>query len=626
MKLTSWAADGSLGAAAREALALDGEPAQLTALISQWAAGDFSGLPPIEVVQASVLPGAAGAYAINTGTIYLNADWLRFASGTEVLDVLNEELGHHLDGLMNPSDTPGDEGAIFAALVRAEGRSAMAMAGLKTENDQGWLAMDGLEIGAEFSNPTVSLILTSPTTVTEDGPQNLSYVFSRNGDTSNSLTVNFSVGGSATFNSDYEQRGATSFTTTTGSVTFAAGSSVVILSLDPSSDLVSDGDETVALTLAAGTGYAVGNVGAVTGTILDNDVAPGTVVRGTIAKSGYYGTQHEYSNRLAFAALKSDGSVVTWGESSYGGDSSVYRYNSQTYRYEYVSSVNGKLASSVTQIFSNLSAFAALKGDGSVVTWGDSWAGGDSSSVSSSLASGVTQIFSTGNAFAALKSDGSVVTWGDSDYGWNSSSVSSRLASGVTQIFSTSSAFAALKSDGSVVTWGHSDYGGNSSSVSSRLASGVTQIFSSGGAFAALKSDGSVVTWGYSLYGWESIGVASLLTSGVVTVADPFNDDRLVPATTTTSTITLFVRGAADAGPPPLLQKMVLQISSTLLLALVPLLTLSQLTTPLVVRQIMVVTTALLAQALHLLQVHPPLQLQLTPQPTPNQKTMKPYL
>jgi hypothetical protein len=70
--------------------------------------------------------------------------------------------------------------------------------------------------------------------------------------------VNFTVSGNATFNSDYGQRGAISFDTTTGSVTFAAGSSVVILSLDPSSDEVSDGDEAVALTLAAGTGYAVG--------------------------------------------------------------------------------------------------------------------------------------------------------------------------------------------------------------------------------------------------------------------------------------------------------------------------------------------------------------------------------
>ncbi|WP_050784618.1 beta strand repeat-containing protein [Cylindrospermopsis raciborskii] len=191
--------------------------------------------------------------------------------------------------------------------------------------------------------------------------------------------------------------------------------------------------------------------------------------------------------------------------------------------------MSSRLTSGVTQIFSNDGAFAALKSDGSVVTWGDSTRGGDSSSVSSSLTSGVTQIFSTRDAFAALKSDGSVVTWGDSTRGGDSSSVSSSLTSGVTQIFSNGFAFAALKSDGSVVTWGDSFSGGDSSSVSSRLTSGVTQIFSNDGAFAALKSDGSVVTWGSSTWGGDSSGVSSQLTSGVVSFADPFNDDRLVP-------------------------------------------------------------------------------------------------
>ena len=41
-------------------------------------------------------------------------------------------------------------------------------------------------------------------------------------------------------------------------------------------------------------------------------------------------------------------------------------------------------------------------------------AGGNSSSVSSNLSSGVVEIYSTNAAFAALKSDGSVVTWGPS--------------------------------------------------------------------------------------------------------------------------------------------------------------------------------------------------------------------
>jgi hypothetical protein len=112
--LTSWAADGSLSTAAREALRLDGEPAQLTELINQWAAGNFSGLPPIEVVVGSVWAGGAGAYAISTGTIYLNGDWLASASEDRVIAVLTEELGHYLDGVLNLSDTPGDEGLRFS--------------------------------------------------------------------------------------------------------------------------------------------------------------------------------------------------------------------------------------------------------------------------------------------------------------------------------------------------------------------------------------------------------------------------------------------------------------------------------------------------------------------------------
>ena len=50
-------------------------------------------------------------------------------------------------------------------------------------------------------------------------------------------------------------------------------------------------------------------------------------------------------------------------------------------------------------------------------------------------------------SFAALKNDGSVVTWGDFSYGGYAYSADSQLASGVKQIFSTDGAFAALKDD-----------------------------------------------------------------------------------------------------------------------------------------------------------------------------------
>jgi hypothetical protein len=149
----------------------------------------------------------------------------------------------------------------------------------------------------------------------------------------------------------------------------------------------------------------------------------------------------------------------------------------------------------------------------------------------------VVQIFSTEGAFAALRNDGTVVTWGISDYGGNSSGVDFDGPSNslkVTQIFSTASAFAALRSDGSVVTWGRSFYGGDSSGVDFDGPSNtlkVTKIFSNYTAFAALRNDGTVVTWGPSYLGGNSSGVdfdGPLNNLKVVSFANPFTDDRLV--------------------------------------------------------------------------------------------------
>jgi len=215
------------------------------------------------------------------------------------------------------------------------------------------------------------------------------------------------------------------------------------------------------------------------------------------------GVSSIYSTSSAFAALKTNGTVVTWGDSAYGGNSS---------------SVSSQLTD-VISIYSNHHAFAALKSNGTVVTWGYSAHGGNSSSVSSQLTD-VSSIVSTTYAFAALKSNGTVVTWGDSFYGGNSSDVSSQLT-GVSSISSGLHAFAALKADGTVVTWGNSFYGGNSSSVSSQLTD-VSSIYSTASAFAALKSNGTVVTWGYQVYGGDSSAVSSQLT-GVISISAAAN-------------------------------------------------------------------------------------------------------
>ncbi|WP_287722313.1 Calx-beta domain-containing protein, partial [Microcystis sp. M055S1] len=114
--------------------------------------------------------------------------------------------------------------------------------------------------------PSITLAV-SPTSVTEDGTTNLVYTFTRSGVTTNALTVNYTLGGTATLNTDYTRTG------TTNTVTFAAGSSTATVTVDPTADTTVESNETVALTLAAGTGYTVGTTTAVTGTITNDDTS-----------------------------------------------------------------------------------------------------------------------------------------------------------------------------------------------------------------------------------------------------------------------------------------------------------------------------------------------------------------
>jgi hypothetical protein len=148
--LQDWSASDRLTAAAKEALLLNGEPQALKELVAQWSAGDFSGLPPIVLLPSSSMPGAAGAYAISTGTIYLNQDWLTTASAAQAMAVLTEELGHHLDGLLNGVDTPGDEGEYFSDLLRRDALMDSQKEGLRAENDSGAIIVSNKTLEVEY--------------------------------------------------------------------------------------------------------------------------------------------------------------------------------------------------------------------------------------------------------------------------------------------------------------------------------------------------------------------------------------------------------------------------------------------------------------------------------------------
>jgi alpha-tubulin suppressor-like RCC1 family protein len=196
-------------------------------------------------------------------------------------------------------------------------------------------------------------------------------------------------------------------------------------------------------------------------------------------------------------ALKSDGSVVAWGDNREG----------QT-------NVPVGL-SGVTAIAAGGYHTVALKSDGSVVAWGDNSEG--QTNVPIGL-TGVTAISAGGVHTVALKSDGSLVAWGQNDF--NQADVPLGL-SGVAAIAAGDVHTVALKSDGTVLAWGYNDF--NQTSVPVGL-SGVVAIAAGGYHTVALKSDGSIVTWGDNSNGQRSVpsglaGVTAISAGHYHTVA-----------------------------------------------------------------------------------------------------------
>ena len=117
-----------------------------------------------------------------------------------------------------------------------------------------------------FDNDFDVTVAVSPGSVAEDGGSNLVYTFTRAGSTTNSLTVQFSVGGVALFGTDYSQSGALSFGVSSGSVVILAGASTATVTVDPTSDLTVETNETAVLTVSANSAYQVGSPSVATGT------------------------------------------------------------------------------------------------------------------------------------------------------------------------------------------------------------------------------------------------------------------------------------------------------------------------------------------------------------------------
>ena len=105
--------------------------------------------PQIEVVSGDVLGTANGAYGISTNRIYLSDRFVSVASQQSLDALILEEFGHFVDAQVNATDTPGDEGELFSALVRGVNLSAAELSRIKTENDHAIALIGGEQVAIE---------------------------------------------------------------------------------------------------------------------------------------------------------------------------------------------------------------------------------------------------------------------------------------------------------------------------------------------------------------------------------------------------------------------------------------------------------------------------------------------
>ena len=122
-----------------------------TELRQQWRSRNFSQLPSIEVLSDEVLGTANGAYSSSKNKIYLSASFLNTASSATIVNVILEEIGHYVDAQINPVDSAGDEGEIFANLVSGKSLTPTELAQLKAENDHAVINLGGQAVEIEMA-------------------------------------------------------------------------------------------------------------------------------------------------------------------------------------------------------------------------------------------------------------------------------------------------------------------------------------------------------------------------------------------------------------------------------------------------------------------------------------------
>ena len=247
-----------------------------------------------------------------------------------------------------------------------------------------------------------------------------------------------------------------------------------------------------------------------------------TFAGGTNWKQVSCGSRH-------ISAIKTDGTLWTWGYGGNGRLGNAQTTNRSTPVTTFAGGTNWK------QVSSGGSHTAAIKTDGTLWTWGLGTSGRLGNGVTTGNISTPVTTFAGGSNWkqvdcllhiAAIKTDGTLWTWGYGGVGrlgnaqiTNRSTPVTTFSGGTNwkQVSCATNHTAAVKTDGTLWTWGSPNYGRMGILALSGIWSTPVTTFAGGTNWkqvtcndrhsAAVKTDGTLWTWGYTSVGQLGNGI-----------------------------------------------------------------------------------------------------------------------